>query len=56
MSSSVMTAAQHRSANPSPRSQGWDTHGPHPSLEGWALEEVTKLFLEEVTVELSLKG
>ena len=33
---------------------GWEST--HPSLEGWALEEVTKLFLEKVTVELSLKG
>ena len=28
----------------------------HPSLEVWALEEVGKIFLEEVKAELSLKG
>ena len=32
---------------------GWGST--HPSLEGWALEEVGKVFLEEVMVELSLK-
>ena len=33
---------------------GWEST--RPSLEVWALEEVGKIFLEEVTAELSLKG